>query len=154
MELHRKLKMGMIGGGRDAFIGAVHRSAALMDGKVDFIAGTDVFAAVDTGLRQVPHYTEAGAAALCQYGYRALRHFTALPEGGKLRAGIGVPEGIGSDKAYVALCGNIHQFFFQFLSLFSHFAEAGRYDYGRFNPFSHAFTQHVGGKPFGNDYHG
>jgi hypothetical protein len=31
--------MGMVGGGRDAFIGAVHRSAALMDGKVEFTAG-------------------------------------------------------------------------------------------------------------------
>jgi len=39
MELDRKLKMGMVGGGRDAFIGAVHRSAALMDGKIEFIAG-------------------------------------------------------------------------------------------------------------------
>ena len=39
MELNRKLKMGMVGGGRDAFIGAVHRNAALMDGKVEFIAG-------------------------------------------------------------------------------------------------------------------
>ena len=38
-ELNRKLKMGMIGGGRDAFIGAVHRKAALMDGKIEFIAG-------------------------------------------------------------------------------------------------------------------
>jgi hypothetical protein len=37
--LNRKLKMGMVGGGRDAFIGAVHRSAALMDGKVEFTAG-------------------------------------------------------------------------------------------------------------------
>ena len=43
MELDRKLKMGMVGGGRDAFIGAVHRSAALMDGKVEFIAGALVF---------------------------------------------------------------------------------------------------------------
>ena len=39
MELNRKLNMGMVGGGKDAFIGAVHRSAALMDGKVEFIAG-------------------------------------------------------------------------------------------------------------------
>jgi predicted dehydrogenase len=39
MELNRKLKMGMVGGGRDAFIGAVHRNAALMDGKVEFVAG-------------------------------------------------------------------------------------------------------------------
>jgi len=31
--------MGMIGGGRDAFIGAVHRNAAALDGQIDFIAG-------------------------------------------------------------------------------------------------------------------
>lgn len=37
--LQRKLKMGMVGGGRDAFIGAVHRQAALMDGKIEFVAG-------------------------------------------------------------------------------------------------------------------
>lgn len=35
----RKLRMGMVGGGADAFIGAVHRKAALMDGQVDLIAG-------------------------------------------------------------------------------------------------------------------
>lgn len=35
----RKLKMGMVGGGADAFIGAVHRSAALMDGQIEFVAG-------------------------------------------------------------------------------------------------------------------
>jgi len=31
--------MGMVGGGIGAFIGAVHRSAALMDGQVEFVAG-------------------------------------------------------------------------------------------------------------------
>ncbi|HEY3244857.1 MAG TPA: Gfo/Idh/MocA family oxidoreductase [Phycisphaerae bacterium] len=35
----RKLRMGMVGGGRDAFIGAVHRMAACLDGRVEFIAG-------------------------------------------------------------------------------------------------------------------
>ena len=39
MKLNRKLNMGMVGGGQDAFIGAVHRRAALMDGQVEFIAG-------------------------------------------------------------------------------------------------------------------
>lgn len=39
MMFDRKLKMGMVGGGKDAFIGAVHRNAALMDGKIEFIAG-------------------------------------------------------------------------------------------------------------------
>ncbi len=37
--LDRKLKMGMVGGGRDAFIGAVHRRAAIMDGGVELVAG-------------------------------------------------------------------------------------------------------------------
>jgi predicted dehydrogenase len=31
--------MGMVGGGNEAFIGAVHRKAALMDGQVEFMAG-------------------------------------------------------------------------------------------------------------------
>src|SRR3712207_1370378 len=35
----KKLKMGMVGGGSGAFIGAVHRRAAIMDGEVEFVAG-------------------------------------------------------------------------------------------------------------------
>jgi predicted dehydrogenase len=37
--MNRKLRFGMIGGGRGAFIGAVHRIAAIMDGKAELIAG-------------------------------------------------------------------------------------------------------------------
>jgi len=39
MHALRKLRMGMVGGGRDAFIGAVHRMAACLDGNVEFVAG-------------------------------------------------------------------------------------------------------------------
>ena len=35
----RKLRMGMVGGGRDAFIGAVHRRAALFEGNVELVSG-------------------------------------------------------------------------------------------------------------------
>ncbi|ULQ54536.1 Gfo/Idh/MocA family protein [Flavihumibacter fluvii] len=35
----RKLRMGMVGGGRDAFIGAVHRMAAIMDGEIELVCG-------------------------------------------------------------------------------------------------------------------
>jgi len=35
----RKLRMAMIGGGKDAFIGAVHRLALNMDGQVEMVAG-------------------------------------------------------------------------------------------------------------------
>uniref|UniRef100_UPI00404A04A6 Gfo/Idh/MocA family protein n=1 Tax=Cephaloticoccus sp. TaxID=1985742 RepID=UPI00404A04A6 len=37
--MNRKLRFGMIGGGRGAFIGAVHRIAAIMDGKARLVAG-------------------------------------------------------------------------------------------------------------------
>jgi len=39
MNLNRKLRMGMAGGGKDAFIGAVHRMAAALDGQIELAAG-------------------------------------------------------------------------------------------------------------------
>jgi predicted dehydrogenase len=39
MPLNRKLRFGMIGGGPGAFIGAVHRRAATMDGLATLVAG-------------------------------------------------------------------------------------------------------------------
>ncbi|MFD1733215.1 hypothetical protein ACFSC4_21915 [Deinococcus malanensis] len=35
----RRLRMGMVGGGQGAFIGAVHRMAAALDGQFEFVAG-------------------------------------------------------------------------------------------------------------------
>ncbi len=37
--MSRKLRMGMIGGGRDSFIGSVHRMAATLDGRCDLVCG-------------------------------------------------------------------------------------------------------------------
>jgi predicted dehydrogenase len=39
MPATRKLRMGMVGGGRGAFIGAVHRMAATLDGRIELAAG-------------------------------------------------------------------------------------------------------------------
>ena len=39
MNLPRKLRMGMVGGGRGAFFGAVHRMAARLDGEIELVAG-------------------------------------------------------------------------------------------------------------------
>lgn len=39
MSLNRKIRMGMVGGGRGAFIGGVHRMAAALDGKIELVAG-------------------------------------------------------------------------------------------------------------------
>jgi predicted dehydrogenase len=40
MSLQRKLRFGMVGGGPDAFIGAVHRRAATLDGLATLVAGS------------------------------------------------------------------------------------------------------------------
>lgn len=36
----KKLRMGMIGGGPGAFIGAVHRTAACLDGEIELVCGS------------------------------------------------------------------------------------------------------------------
>ncbi|MDP6890053.1 MAG: Gfo/Idh/MocA family oxidoreductase, partial [Phycisphaerales bacterium] len=38
-EAVRSIRMGMVGGGRDAFIGGVHRMAARLDGSMELVAG-------------------------------------------------------------------------------------------------------------------
>ena len=38
-EPQRRLRYAMVGGGRDAFIGAVHRKAAALDGQIELVAG-------------------------------------------------------------------------------------------------------------------
>ncbi|RIH63685.1 gfo/Idh/MocA family oxidoreductase [Mariniphaga sediminis] len=37
--MNRKLRMGMVGGGTDAFIGAIHRLAAFMDNQIEMVCG-------------------------------------------------------------------------------------------------------------------
>ncbi len=37
--INRKLRMGMVGGGVGAFIGAVHRLAANLDGQIELVCG-------------------------------------------------------------------------------------------------------------------
>jgi len=37
--MNRKLRMGMVGGGSDAFIGAIHRFAAFMDNQIELVCG-------------------------------------------------------------------------------------------------------------------
>ena len=38
-SMQRRLRMGMVGGGRGAFIGAVHRMAAALDGSIELVCG-------------------------------------------------------------------------------------------------------------------
>ena len=49
--MNRKLRFGMIGGGKDAFIGAVHRIATNMDGLIDeseWGGSPEAFNSIDT----------------------------------------------------------------------------------------------------------
>jgi len=39
MNPNRKMRMGMVGGGLGAFIGAVHRMAAALDGEIELVCG-------------------------------------------------------------------------------------------------------------------
>jgi predicted dehydrogenase len=51
----RKLRLGMVGGGEGAFIGAVHRRAAALDGQFELVAGA---------LSSTPERSRASGAAL------------------------------------------------------------------------------------------
>lgn len=51
---NRKIRMGMVGGGSDAFIGAVHRMAANLDGQIELVAGafsSDPTKSIEAGKR-------------------------------------------------------------------------------------------------------
>jgi len=59
-----KLRMGMIGGGPGAFIGAVHRTAACLDGEIELVCGA--FSSDPEKSRQMGE--ELGLAANRVYG--------------------------------------------------------------------------------------
>ncbi len=79
-----KLKLGMVGGGRDAFIGAVHRSAARLDGEFELVAG----AFSSTPEKAIESGRELGVAD--DRNYRSweemLEHERNLPEGERIDA--------------------------------------------------------------------
>ena len=65
----RRIRLGMVGGGRDAFIGAVHRIAARLDDQYELVAGClssnvekSLASAADLGLeRAYTSYEEMAA---------------------------------------------------------------------------------------------
>jgi predicted dehydrogenase len=70
----QKLKLGMVGGGRGAFIGAVHRIAARIDGEWDLVAGA---------LSSDPDRAAASAADL---GIEATRSYASYADMAKSEA--------------------------------------------------------------------
>ncbi len=101
-----RLKLGMVGGGQGAFIGAVHRMAARLDGHFDLVAGAlssdparAMASAAELGLDPSRSYTSFEAMALAEAaradGIDAVaivtpNHMHAAPAVAFLRAGIHV----------------------------------------------------------------
>jgi len=77
-----RLKMGMVGGGQGAFIGAVHRKAAALDGEIEFVAG----ALSSTPDKARASGRELGLAEARNYGSweEMLEKESALPEGERI----------------------------------------------------------------------
>ena len=80
--MSRKIRYGMIGGGRGAFIGAVHRIAALIDGQIELVCGA---------FSSDPEKSKASGADLflppdrCYGSYEEMiKAEAALPEGERM----------------------------------------------------------------------
>jgi predicted dehydrogenase len=71
MALGRKLRYGMIGGGPGAFIGAVHRKAAALDGELELVAGA---------FSSVPAKSKQQGAELFLPGRRVYDSFQEMAE--------------------------------------------------------------------------
>lgn len=75
-----KIRLGMVGGGKDAFIGAVHRIAARLDGEYDLVAGA---------LSSTPEKARESGAALGLDPARSYGSFEEMAEAEATR-----PDGI------------------------------------------------------------
>ena len=94
MGTERTVKYGMVGGGEGAFIGAVHRLAARLDGRVELVCGAF---SRDAG------NTERTAAALGLDPSRAYTDFHAMME-----AEAALPEGERMDFVSVVTPNHMH----------------------------------------------
>ncbi|MEE9165997.1 MAG: Gfo/Idh/MocA family oxidoreductase [Candidatus Neomarinimicrobiota bacterium] len=94
MRIERKLKMGMVGGGPGAFIGDVHRKAALMNGKIDLVAGA---------FSRDPEKSKPMARELFLEGGRAYGNYIEMIEKESR-----LPEGIRIDFVSIVTPNNLH----------------------------------------------
>lgn len=71
LEQSARIRLGMVGGGRDAFIGGVHRIAARLDDQFELVAGA---------LSSTPEKSRASAADLGIASHRAYDTFEEMAE--------------------------------------------------------------------------
>lgn len=105
--MKRKIKMGMVGGGRGAFIGAVHRIAALMDGDIEMVCGALSSDPEKARLSGADWYLHESRA----YGsyQEMIEHEKQLPEGERMDMVVIVtPNHLHYDPAKMALENGFH----------------------------------------------
>jgi predicted dehydrogenase len=101
----KKLKMGMVGGGSGAFIGAVHRRAAIMDGEIEFASGA------------LSSTKEKSLASGREFGLPDERNYGSWQE--MLESELGLPEEERIDFVSIVTPNHLHY------SVAHAFAEAG-----------------------------
>jgi predicted dehydrogenase len=90
----RKIRMGMVGGGRGAFIGAVHRMAAALDGQIELVCGA---------FSSNPEKSKASAADFFISPERAYGSFQEMIETEKT-----LPESIRMDFVAIVTPNHVH----------------------------------------------
>jgi predicted dehydrogenase len=105
--MQRKLKMGMIGGGLDAFIGAIHRMAAGIDGMIELSCGA-LSAHTETAIASGKHLLLPPDRIYTNYKEMIERE-AALPEGERMDfVTIVTPNFVHFDPAMMALEHGFH----------------------------------------------
>ncbi|MEI6946421.1 Gfo/Idh/MocA family oxidoreductase [Paraflavisolibacter sp. H34] len=105
--MNRKLKIGMIGGGPGAFIGAVHRIAAQMDGEIELAAGA--FSSNPEKSRQAGEALHLPAHRVYASYDELIAREKGLPEGERIDAvSIVTPNHLHFDPAKKALEAGFH----------------------------------------------
>ena len=98
-----RIRLGMVGGGRDAFIGEVHRLAARIDGRFDLVAGA---------LSSTPEKSRESGAALgldrSYDGFAAMAEAEAAREDGIEAVSIVTPNHVHWPAAREFLSRGIH----------------------------------------------
>lgn len=103
--MHKKLKLGMVGGGRGAFIGGVHRIASRIDGEWELIAG----ALSSDPERAAASAEDLGISADRSYGsYEEMARIEAAREDGIDAVAIVTPNHMHAGPAIAFLEAGIH----------------------------------------------
>ena len=92
--MSRKIRMGMVGGGRDAFIGAVHRMAAALDGHIELVCGA---------FSSDPERSRASGADLYLPAHRVYGDFREM-----MAAEAKLPAGERMDFVSIVTPNNVH----------------------------------------------